>query len=657
LRFLLRHSAIFQVRGNPYFEASMKTAVGNTARNFYSELKETRRLFLFSAFFFYSLVAHSQTTNISGVVNSYYKVVEIIPAKAAIRVSNISGLNMNDKVMIIQMKGASVNTTNTSSFGDTTNLNNAGNYEIGTICSVQDDTAFLFFNLVNQYTVSDKVQLIKFAEYYSANVVDTIKAASWDSTSGTGGVIAICVATDLSLNAPVYADATGFKGGSAILSTGGICLSATAYTYNPNSTNPQNGATKGESVATIASNISGGRGAPANGGGGGNYHNNGGGGGANLAIGGNGGGTSSFTGCTGNYKGLAGKALSNWNGKKIFAGGGGGAGHFNNNIPTHGGGNGGGIIFITAKNFSGNGYKVSGNGQVRGSNISDGASGGGAGGTIIMDILNSYNGSAIIQANGGNGGNENDGLSSGRCYGAGGGGGAGVVYFTGATPGITVNVNGGNAGLEISSDPSCSVILPSPGSSGTIISNYSYTRSTDPSGFCSLVLPLRLLYFKATLNQNKTLLEWEITNPEMIQYYSIEKLNNTNSWKNIGDIIGNDNIELYHFIDNNSMSGINQYRLKMVEKDSKVNYSPVQKVFIDFRNEFEIYPNPTTGQLNVTGDFTSSTILELTDLAGKIIWTKNLFTRNHIIRLYLPSLHPGIYIMRINYSMKKLVIH
>jgi hypothetical protein len=34
---------------------------------------------------------------------------------------------------------------------------------------------FFFLNLVNQYTVSEKVQLVKFAEYYSANVIDTVK--------------------------------------------------------------------------------------------------------------------------------------------------------------------------------------------------------------------------------------------------------------------------------------------------------------------------------------------------------------------------------------------------------------------------------------------------------------------------------------------------
>jgi hypothetical protein len=137
-------------------------------------------------FFFFSLPLFStgQTTNISGIINTYHSVTEIFPSKAGVRVDNTSGLSHGDLVVLIQMKGASIVTTNTSSFGDTTSLNNAGNYEIGTICEVLSDTVFFFFTLLNDYTTADKVQLVKFGEYYSANVIDTVKAQSWNNTTG-----------------------------------------------------------------------------------------------------------------------------------------------------------------------------------------------------------------------------------------------------------------------------------------------------------------------------------------------------------------------------------------------------------------------------------------------------------------------------------------
>ncbi|MES2882157.1 MAG: hypothetical protein V4676_08420, partial [Bacteroidota bacterium] len=107
-------------------------------------------------------------TNISGIVNSYHKVTEIVTAKACVRVDNTVGLVTNDLVMIVQMKGATINLTNTSSFGSVTAMNNAGNYELGTICSIRGDSVFLFKEIFQSYTVSDKVQLVKIPQYNSA---------------------------------------------------------------------------------------------------------------------------------------------------------------------------------------------------------------------------------------------------------------------------------------------------------------------------------------------------------------------------------------------------------------------------------------------------------------------------------------------------------
>src|SRR5262245_13620976 len=106
--------------------------------------------------YFFNSIASSQTSNISGVVNSYYQVMEVIPAKACVRLSSVAGLARNQKVLLLQMKGASVITNNNSSFGDTTSLNNAGNYEVAIICAIDGDSVFMFHNLLNSYTVADK---------------------------------------------------------------------------------------------------------------------------------------------------------------------------------------------------------------------------------------------------------------------------------------------------------------------------------------------------------------------------------------------------------------------------------------------------------------------------------------------------------------------
>lgn len=613
-------------------------------------------------FLFASSISFSQTTNISGIKNSYHSVLGISTVSA--KLDNVSGLAYGNTVLLIQMKGAAINTANNSAFGDTISLNYAGNYELATICSVSNDSVYFFNEVKNSYDVNYKVQLVKFAEYYSANVTDTVKAQSWNSTTGKGGVLAIKVEEDLTLNAPLFADSTGYKGGSFYLHSGSCGFLnpvGNGYAYDATSGSASNGAYKGEGIADVPSNVDGARGAPANGGGGGNNHNNGGGGGANLTAGGNGGGNFSTgpIGCTGNYQGRGGKALKNWSDTKIFLGGGGGAGHANSTVQTYAGGNGGGIIFVIAKNIIGNGYKISANGQNGKSTSYDGASGGGAGGTIIMNITNSYTGTLTIQANGGNGGNEDDDNSAGRCYGAGGGGSGGAIYFNGSLPAITSFVTGGIAGTNI--DPnSCGTPVPAVnGTDGSKIFNYLYQTSVTPSATCTIALPIRIIYFNAILSVGKKVkMEWDIANPEEANSFTIEKINSFNNWTELQTIDAHTNLHHYEMFDNSPATGENIYRLRINGKDNSVTYSIQKRVVLKFNDRFSVYPNPARDKITIGGKLNTGTAIKLSDITGKEIKRIITNTSSSFIELSLSSLEPGVYFLCVdNYTQKIVILH
>jgi len=601
----------------------------------------------------------TQSTNISGVINSYYNVVGVLPSNTAVRVGNPSGLAYGNTVLLIQMKGVSISTSNNSSFGDTTALNNAGNYEVATICEVAGDTIYFFHELLNNYTISGKVQLVKFGAYYSANVIDTVKAAPWDDAAGTGGVLAIKTDEDITLNAPLCADYSGYTGGPYLLYSGNCSnfFRATGYVYDGNNTTANgSGAFKGEGAAIVASNQDGGRGAPANGGGGGNNHNNGGGGGANLAAGGRGGGNYSSTGCTGNYRGEAGKALSSWNGTKIFAGGGGGAGHSNNITALSGGGNGGGIIIVIAKSIYGNGYKISANGKTGGSNISDGASGGGGGGTVIMQVTN-YFGSLTVEANGGNGGDADDDLILNRCYGAGGGGSGGVIYFNGALPAVTTSVNGGAKGTDIDVNGCGTPVLAENGNNGSLISNYTYRSSTTPSPDCGVALPVTLVSFNAYKTpENKVQLTWEITSPGDAKEFKIERRSRYLNPEIIMTSLPQSGKQNYALTDPSPVPGENIYRLIITENTGRDTYSPEKKVVIGYGNQYTVFPNPAKDMLIISGKLSAGDRIILSDITGKVISENKITGLTNKIRISLPTLQAGIYLLRINEKVEKIVI-
>jgi len=596
-------------------------------------------------------------TNISGVVNSYHKVIGINYAQSGVKLDDVSGIATNDRVMIIQMKGAAVNTTiNSSSFGSVSSLNQAGNYELATVCAVRSDSVFLLQQLLRTYTEADKVQLIKIPAYASATVTAPLEAALWDSASGKGGVLAIMVSGTLSLNAPVSASAKGFRGGAFYKDGGGCVTNAFVnYAHSPIPgaysffANVQRGAYKGESISDLATiTLDGGKGACANGGGGGNNHNNGGGGGSNLASAGKGGDNLSTVGCAGQQAGIGGYALSSNSGAKIFFGGGGGAGHANNTTVSSGGGYGGGIIFIQAQTLVSNGFGISANGSAGGDTYGDGASGGGGGGTIILSVAN-YTDAVSVEAMGGNGGQVDDEVISGRCYGEGGGGSGGVVYFSSLQPAGILNVAGGAKGLKINS--TCASSTGANGTAGNQVINYEFIESGTLSS-CALVLDVNWRYFRTNIAANSVLLQWAVT--EVAGHYFLVERRKEENWLPLAQIPVSENKVEYSFRDPYVTPGKYQYRLKLVN-NQKISYSSIQQVTIN-GSEQAISYDPLTQKIFVQGGISKNDVLRIFDISGKCIYEKKIVSSTGQSQLIISFLKNGTYIAKTTKAVTKFIV-
>ncbi|MEM7160978.1 MAG: PA14 domain-containing protein [Bacteroidota bacterium] len=378
-----------------------------------------------------SLSVFGQTTNISGVINSYTSINSIdCVSRGEITVANSASFSVGQQVLVIQMKGASMDESNTSSFGDVSAYNGAGTYELNQITSISGNTIDLLYSMNPWFDSNEGLQLISIPEYDIANVNGTLSAQAWDGS--TGGVL-IFFANQVTMNANINLDGIGFRGGQLAGQNGSSNL--TSYYF---SSSTGEGGFKGEGIATEIVNKECGRGAQVNGGGGGNAHNAGAGGGSNYGAGGFGGTWSSQSTET---RGIGGKAQTNViSDDKAYLGGGGGAGQQNNNQAGIGG-NGGGIVIIRANSLVGNAYTLSVNGSDgQDAPNNDGSGGAGAAGTVLLDIP-SFSGNLTINAFGGIGGDNP------AAHGPGGGGGGGVVYSNSALPGsVLTDVSGGVSG-------------------------------------------------------------------------------------------------------------------------------------------------------------------------------------------------------------------
>ncbi|HUR10462.1 MAG TPA: hypothetical protein VM012_03795, partial [Flavitalea sp.] len=404
--------------------------------------------------------------SISGIVNTYYKVTAINPATNILTLPSTAGLSAGTRVMLIQMKGATVNNTNSAAFGDITTPNLAGNYEINTICDLTATTVFLHFQLLKTYNTSAFVQLVTIPKYDDVTISGPVTAGAWNSATGTGGVVAIEASNTIFLNSSVSATGMGFSGGTFInYPTPTYDCNWTTNITNfflglpPAPNNYYHGGKKGESISDYIAGSEYARGKQANGGGGGNNHNTGGAGGGNYGSGGNGGVRSNESAflCHGPGGGVGALSLAGYGytagNNRVFMGGGGGGGHQNNGFGMAGG-NGGGIVLLMATSIVSSGTTISANGQSPTNSLcldpsqaeGDGGGGGGAGGSILLNA-GSVTGNITVEAMGARGTNASNRVSD--CTGPGGGGGGGVFWMSGATiPGnITANVTGGTNGV------------------------------------------------------------------------------------------------------------------------------------------------------------------------------------------------------------------
>lgn len=402
----------------------------------------------------FTLPVFSQYMEIGGVINSYSKVLSVNENDYAslLDVADPSLFSSGDKVLLIQMKGAEIDTSNTESFGTITDLKSAGNYEYIIVKGVVGSIVIIDGKLKHPYDANGKVQLVKVPEFKNCIVTRTLTAKPWNGE--TGGVLVFHVENTLFLEADIDVSGKGFLGGHISNNPDGFCnVNSSSFYYPLEKTDSlwtEGGAMKGEGIAELPPEMMAGKGALANGGGGGNKHNAGGGGGANYTAGGKGGDEIALCEVFGNG-GAGGKAIP-FTENKVFMGGGGGCGDSNDGAGTAGA-NGGGIVLIQAAEIVGrrNSIKANGLSQTRQAKaLGDGAGGGGAGGTVYLDV-EKYEDSLYVETIGGTGGSisENALVSS---FGPGGGGGGGVILLKNENkPGVLVTtIEPGESGLVLS---------------------------------------------------------------------------------------------------------------------------------------------------------------------------------------------------------------
>ena len=415
-----------------------------------------------------------------------------------------------DLVLIMQMQGATIDATNTNSYGDGASGDpasgqtaaTAGQYEYGIISTISGNTITLTNNLVNTYTTAAATptagqqlfQVVRVPQYRTLTLnANVSNVEAWDGK--VGGVFVADVAGTFNLNGKtIDLKGRGFRGGAGRQLTGtGAGTTMPSDAYRSLSTINTNGS-KGEGIAGTPRYVNNGgvlldnategypngdnsRGAPGNAGGGGtdpnpsaNDQNTGGGGGSNAGFGGRGGDgwDSSLP-----YGGEGGSPFLLSAPSRVIMGGGAGAGTTNNGTGAQAAGfassgaGGGGVALIRANQIANAGTIDVSGADMTYVPANDGSGGGGAGGTVVLISSNSLS-SVIVLATGGKGGSNTGGNAPQvpAPHGPGGGGSGGLAFLSSPVSNSSSFVAGAN-GVTLSNTANPIAYGATPGTTST----------------------------------------------------------------------------------------------------------------------------------------------------------------------------------------------
>lgn len=616
-------------------------------------------------------------------------------------------LEAGDLIMIIQMRGATINETNASTYGSVSSYGYCGKYEFVEVLGTTGvDKIDLAAGLSKSYTASGNVQVLRVPRYQNFTIDNgaTVTCPPWNGT--TGGIVAIEANNTMTINGTVDASAKGFRGG--------VVEQSSDFPGDHSiwrSTSAGKGSEKGESISGYQSGYTQGRygrGAPANGGGGGNSHNSPGGGGSNgnNGVTWNGKGNpdnsvgtyttawnkeaSGFSGNTSSGGGRGGYsfAFANlsptffgpnsvlWGGDfrynvggyggrpldystgSIFMGGGGGAGDSNSGKGTDGG-DGGGIIFlISANDITGSGT-LKANGEdaagVSGTSWLDAPGGGGGGGAIIVYSLSGNTTSLSIEAKGGKGGDWTNTSATNETSGGGGGGGGGYICITNPT-GLTQSVNGGNNGEN--KNAIISNFKPNGATKGA--AGQLATNPPNPySG--SVSLPVELTSFTGKIINTKAQLNWTTASEKNNNFFTISRSNDGVNYVQLAQVQGRGTSTIkmeYGYLDNTPVKGINYYRLKQTDMNgSSKNFQPIAVEIGNMgknnSSEIAAYPNPFKDLFTLKvycKEEKGNAQLKLSDKQGRLVQfqeVKLVEGPNFFIFNALTAIPQGIYLLSV----------
>jgi Secretion system C-terminal sorting domain len=189
------------------------------------------------------------------------------------------------------------------------------------------------------------------------------------------------------------------------------------------------------------------------------------------------------------------------------------------------------------------------------------------------------------------------------------------------------------------------------------VSTYVELSGSGKSSNCSsgsITLPLDIVTFEAQSTGKTTLLKWLTASEINMESFNIERSAEGKTFEKVGNVKSAGTSKgAYAFTDEVPLSGVNYYRLKMINTDGSFTYSPVRSVVLaeGKTTNVSVVPNPAKEQVYVKLNVqeAKTITLMLVDITGKTLMTerKTLGSGFNELSLNLNNYPQGLYFLKI----------
>lgn len=186
-------------------------------------------------------------------------------------------------------------------------------------------------------------------------------------------------------------------------------------------------------------------------------------------------------------------------------------------------------------------------------------------------------------------------------------------------------------------------------SGGGAASAYFNNGCTPPP----IVLPIELLDFYATKNEDKNTIVWKVASEENVVYYTIGKSNDGVSFTEIGNVYSTNSTQIksYNIIDESPFDDITYYRLGTKENDGKVYYHKI--ISVDEKSSdwnCIHYQQEENLMIAFKNTFPKNSIICLFDLSGKQL--AEVTVKESQTTINTQTFAEGIYFLKISTPYK-----